>query len=82
MSRYMHARTWLFVLVPITLIFAGSTVWAIVVFVTGVVRADGEKIIGGGLGTGASLFLLMIVGPQLRSAWGDARTVRIQRRKT
>jgi hypothetical protein len=79
--RYVHARSWLFVLAPITLIFAGAVVTFAVIFTMGFLRADGERLLFGAFGTVGSTVLLLIVRTQLRNTIRDARTARAQRRR-
>ena len=79
--RYFYARTWLFVLFPVTIGFAIATIVCVAMFLTGFFRADGEKIVVGAIASVGASALLLLTGWQLRRTWKDAKTARAQRRK-
>jgi hypothetical protein len=79
--RYVYARTWLIVLLPVTIGFAIALMICVGILVTGFFHADGEKIIVGAFGAVGASLLLLIVATQCRRTWKDAKTAKAQRRK-
>lgn len=80
-TRYVYARSFVMMFGLITLVATMIASASLYMLVHGIIQRDGERIVGGLMGTGVAGAVMVFVGLHLLQAWKDARTLRRQLRR-